>query len=104
MAIKDELDRYSIPAKLRVKIFQWGLTGMSATASILLWLLLRCAFGFSGKVEQLKNEQIEILVQREAHRETSKQIQQVRDTLAPQLDQVVSSIDTLQHVVSKLKK
>lgn len=102
MPEKDELDRYAIPNRLRVKIFQWGLSGLGATASILLGMLLNCQNARRNDTEKFLNQQIEI-VKQQATKAASESIQQASRQINPQIKSAARGIDSLQTQVDALK-
>lgn len=102
MPQKDEFDQYSVPAKSRFQIFKWGLGGMSMTASVLLIMLLRCFSSNSGKVEELMNARIND-IKEQAKIESQRQIQRVDNSLSPQLNEAVNSLDSIKTEVRAFK-
>src|SRR6187549_646110 len=102
MPQKDEFDQYSVPAKSRFQIFKWGLGGMSATASVLLIMLLRCFSNSESKTERLLNAQIEY-IKEQAKSESQRQIQKVDNSLSPQIDEAANSLDSIKHEIKALK-
>lgn len=102
MPDKDELDRYAIPNKLRVKIFQWGLSGLGATASILLGMLLNCQNARRTDTERFLNRQIE-LAQEKADQRADEKIRQASNQISPQINDVAQDIDSLKKQIKALK-
>lgn len=75
---------------------------MSATASILLIMLLRCFSSRETNTERLLNNQIEY-IKEQAKAESRSQIQQVNNSLSPQINDAANSLDSLKHEVKALK-
>ena len=100
---RDEFDTYSVPKKSRFKIFQFGLAGMSLTASVLLIMLLRCATSSKEEVKEILKEQVKDLKE-QAKIESAKQLQQADAKLSPQLDDAAGEIDSLKRVIRQLNK
>lgn len=97
-----EMDVYNVPAKSRYRIFQWGLTGMSLTASVLLIMLLRCATTSKDEVKELLKEQVQDLKE-QARTESRAQVRQADASLSPQIDAVARENDSLKTVIKTLK-
>lgn len=102
MPENDELDRYRVPLKSRFKIFQWGLGGMSATATVLLIMLLNCVYSGSDKVEELMNARLEDFKEA-ARKESMKQVQQADRQISPQINEATQGIDSLKKEIQTLK-
>lgn len=95
----DEFEQYKVPPKARFKIFQWGLGGMSATASILLVMLLRCYNGRDVAKDELWNARLNDLKQ-----QMEQRIQKSDRQIAPQVQEVQTGIDSLTRQLDSLKK
>lgn len=75
---------------------------MSATASVLLIMLLRCFTNSESKTERLLNNQIEYIKEQAKH-ESQRQVQRVDNSLSPQINEAQTTIDSLKHEVKELK-
>jgi hypothetical protein len=99
---QNELDRYGVPARARFKIFQWGLGGMSATASVLLVMLLNCYSTREKAFNALWNARLDDL-KAASKTESVIQVRQAEKTIRPKIEKVQVSIDSLTNKIDSVK-
>lgn len=99
---QNEFDRYAVPARARFKIFQWGLGGMSATASVLLIMLLRCYSTRESAFNDLWKARLDDL-KAASKTESVIQVQKVERTIKPKIEKVQTSIDSLSEKIDSVK-